>query len=169
MHDSDTLWCCWFGHCFSCFGASLVAQLVETCLQCGDLGSIPGLGRFPREGKGYPLQYSGLENSMGSQRVGHYWATLTFSFITSAVLAAITEYHSLHGVHSKDWFLTVLEAGKHVKMPADSLSDEDLPPPLQVTVFLLCPQRVKSRKRAWSEISSYEDRDPMHESSTLMT
>ena len=31
----------------------------------GDLGSIPGLGRFPGEGKGYPLQYSGLENSMG--------------------------------------------------------------------------------------------------------
>ena len=30
----------------------------------GDLGSILGLGRSPGEGKGYPLQYSGLENSM---------------------------------------------------------------------------------------------------------
>ena len=30
----------------------------------GDLGSIPGLGKSPEEGKGYPLQYSGLENSM---------------------------------------------------------------------------------------------------------
>ena len=30
----------------------------------GDLGSVPGLGRSPGEGKGYPLQYSGLENSM---------------------------------------------------------------------------------------------------------
>ena len=30
----------------------------------GDLGSIPGLGRSPGEGKGYPLQYSGLENSI---------------------------------------------------------------------------------------------------------
>ena len=29
-----------------------------------DLGSIPGLGRSPGEGKGYPPQYSGLENSM---------------------------------------------------------------------------------------------------------
>ena len=29
-----------------------------------DLGSIPGLGRSPGEGKGYPLQDSGLENSM---------------------------------------------------------------------------------------------------------
>ena len=38
-----------------------------------DLGSIPGLGRSPGEGKSYPLQYSGLENSSpwGSQRVGH--------------------------------------------------------------------------------------------------
>ena len=33
-------------------------------LSVGDLGSIPGLGRSPGEGKGYPLQYSGLENSM---------------------------------------------------------------------------------------------------------
>ena len=33
-------------------------------LQCGSLGSIPGLGNSPGEGKGYPLQYSGLENSM---------------------------------------------------------------------------------------------------------
>ena len=30
----------------------------------GDLGSIPELGRSPGEGKGYPVQYSGLENSM---------------------------------------------------------------------------------------------------------
>ena len=30
----------------------------------GDPGSIPGLGRFPGEGNGYPLQYSCLENSM---------------------------------------------------------------------------------------------------------
>ena len=29
----------------------------------GDLGSVPGLGRSPEEGKGYPFQYSGLENS----------------------------------------------------------------------------------------------------------
>ena len=45
--------------------ASLVAQLVKKSpCNVGDLGSIPGLGRSPGEGKGYPLQYSGLENSM---------------------------------------------------------------------------------------------------------
>jgi len=31
----------------------------------GDLGSIPGLGRSPGEGKGYPLQYFDLENPCG--------------------------------------------------------------------------------------------------------
>ena len=50
--------------------ASLIAQgfpdnsvgKESTCI-VGDLGSIPGLGRFPGGGKGYPLQYSGLKNS----------------------------------------------------------------------------------------------------------
>ena len=36
----------------------------ESTYNVGDLGLIPGLGRSPGEGKGYPLQYSGLENSM---------------------------------------------------------------------------------------------------------
>ena len=48
----------------------------------GDSGSIPGLGRVPKEGNGNPLQYSCLENpmeeepgglqSMGSLRVGYH-------------------------------------------------------------------------------------------------
>ena len=36
----------------------------ESAFNVGDLDSILGLGRSPGEGKGYPLQYSGLENSM---------------------------------------------------------------------------------------------------------
>ena len=58
-----------------------------------DLGSIPGLGRFPGEGNDNPLQYSCLENlmdggawcrllSMGSQRVGH---DFTFTFMDGAL------------------------------------------------------------------------------------
>ena len=35
----------------------------ESTCNAGDLGSIPGLGRSLGEGKGYPLQYFGLENS----------------------------------------------------------------------------------------------------------
>ena len=44
---------------FSCGSAGK-----ESACNVGDLGLIPGLGRSPGEGKGYPLQYSGLENSM---------------------------------------------------------------------------------------------------------
>ena len=36
----------------------------ESACNAGDLGLIPGLGRSPGEESGYPLQYSGLENSM---------------------------------------------------------------------------------------------------------
>ena len=56
----------------------------ESACNAGDLSSIPGLGRSLSEGSSYPLQCSGLENSMGcivygSQR--HDWATFTFIFI----------------------------------------------------------------------------------------
>ena len=37
----------------------------ESTCNAGDLVSIPGLGSSPGERKGYPLQYSGLENSLG--------------------------------------------------------------------------------------------------------
>ena len=36
----------------------------ESACDVGDLGLIPGLGRSPIEGKGFPLQYSDLKNSM---------------------------------------------------------------------------------------------------------
>ena len=60
----------------------------ESACNAGDPGSIPGSGRSPGEGNGYPLQYSYLGNppwteepgglqSMGSQRVRHDWATFT--------------------------------------------------------------------------------------------
>ena len=45
--------------CFPCGSAGK-----ESACNAGNLGSISGLGRSPGEGKGYPLQYSGLENSM---------------------------------------------------------------------------------------------------------
>ena len=43
--------------CFPCGSAGK-----ESACNVGDLGSIPGFGRSPGEGKGYPLQYSGLAN-----------------------------------------------------------------------------------------------------------
>ena len=68
----------------------------ESACNVGDMGSIPGLGRSPGEGNGNPLQCSCLENSMdrgawtmGSRRVGHDWATVTFHFHTLFVWIVI--------------------------------------------------------------------------------
>ena len=57
----------------------------ESACNAGDLGSIPGLGRSPGEGKGYPLQYSGLENSMDCivHGVSKSWARLSDFHFTS--------------------------------------------------------------------------------------
>ena len=72
----------------SCFfqalpGASLIAQLVKNSPATWETWSIPGLGRSHGEGEGCALQYSGLENSMDYMlhgvRVGHDWATFTFT------------------------------------------------------------------------------------------
>ena len=62
----------------------------ESACNAGDPGSIPGLGKCPREGNGHPLQYSCLENpmdrgivhgvSMGSRRVGYDWVANTWLF-----------------------------------------------------------------------------------------
>ena len=47
------------------WGTSLVAQTVKRlAYNAGDLGSIPGSGRYSGEGNGNPLQYSCLENPM---------------------------------------------------------------------------------------------------------
>ena len=45
----------------------------ESVCNAGDMALIPGLGRSPGEGIGYPLQYSYLENSMDR---GAWWATV---------------------------------------------------------------------------------------------
>ena len=45
----------------------------ESAYNVGDLGSIPGSGRFPGEGHGTPLQYSCLENPMVG---GAWWAKI---------------------------------------------------------------------------------------------
>ena len=53
------------GYPLQCSWASFVPQLVKKIpLQCGRPGFDPWIGKYPEEGKGYPLQYSGLETSM---------------------------------------------------------------------------------------------------------
>ena len=62
----------------------------ESALNAGDLGSIPGLGRFPGEGQGYLLQYSGQENS--TDYIVHG---------VSKSRTQLSDFHSLHIVNSK--------------------------------------------------------------------
>ena len=50
----------------ACIGFPCGSAGKETTCNARDLGSIPGPGRSPGEGIRYPLQYSGLENSMDS-------------------------------------------------------------------------------------------------------
>ena len=60
----------------------------ESACNVGDLGSIPGSGRSPGEGKDYPLQYSDLENSMDCivHGVAKSWTLLSdFHFHVKAI------------------------------------------------------------------------------------
>ena len=63
----------------------------ESSCSAGDLGSIPGLGRFPGEGNSYPLQYSGLENSMNCIVHGALksWTRLSHFHFTSRNMTAL--------------------------------------------------------------------------------
>ena len=97
----------------------------ESACHLGDLGSIPGLGRSPAEGKGYPLQYPGLENSMDcivhrvAKRVGHNSATLTFK--------------ERRNVDSK--LVSFREVEAHVRVPMSTLPPLS-PTPRQVALTL---------------------------------
>ena len=64
----------------------------ESTCNVEDLGLIPVLGRFPGKGKGYPLLYSGLENSIDSIVNGatKNWTRLSdFHFHFSKIALAI--------------------------------------------------------------------------------
>ena len=64
----------------------------ESACNAGDLDLIPGLRRSPGEGKGYPLQYSGLENSMDYRVHG-----------VAKSQTQLSDFHSLtHSVTMKD-------------------------------------------------------------------
>ena len=78
--------------CFSCGSAGK-----ESACNEGDLGSIPELGRSCGEGKGYPLQYSGLENSMDcySPRGHKESSRLTFTFTFLSLWCCVLWIHPL--------------------------------------------------------------------------
>ena len=65
----------------------------ESACIAGDPGSIPGSGRSPGEGKGYPLQYSCLENSMDKGAME--WVTVCVGYSYRLCV-------TVHGV-AKSW------------------------------------------------------------------
>ena len=96
------------------YQASLMAQLVKNPpAMWGDLGSIPGLGRYSGEGNGNPLQYFCLENSMdrgawratimGSQRVGR--DSVTEHSCIGAIRRAVPQFlsHGLNPLAGPTW------------------------------------------------------------------
>ena len=60
-------------------GLITLASLIESACNLGDLGSIPGLGTSPGEGKDYPLQHSGLEKDLKESDT-----TFTFTHYSTA-------------------------------------------------------------------------------------
>ena len=89
----------------------------ESACNAGDLGLIPGLGRFPEEGTGNPLQYSCLDNSMdrgiwglqfmGSRRVTHLylyimWILPLFDFSFYWSIVDLQCFVSFRGI--AQWF-----------------------------------------------------------------
>ena len=61
----------------------------ESPFNTGALSLIPGLGRSPGEGKGYPLQYSGLENSKGVTKSQTLLSDFHFTSLTVKHLASL--------------------------------------------------------------------------------
>ena len=76
----------------------------ESACNAGDLVSIPGLGRSPEEGNGYPLQYSGLENSMDCIVHG-----------VSKSRTRLSDFHFHFGYQHSKLLLQVLEIQKWLK------------------------------------------------------
>ena len=64
----------------------------EPACNVGDLDSVPGLGRSPGQRKGYPLQYSGLENSLDCVVP---WGRKELDMTEWLSLSLDTEYSSL--------------------------------------------------------------------------
>ena len=91
--------------CFLPLGFPCGSAGKESTCKEGDLGSIPGLRRPPREGKGYPLHYSGLEiyrpgtgkadmlQSMGLQRDCHNRVSFTSLDIDISYLSVMKIIH----------------------------------------------------------------------------
>ena len=83
-------------------GGSVVKNLPTSAGDVRDTGLIPGLGRSPRTGNGYPHQYSCLENSMDR---GAWWATVhgvakSWTLLSKVCVRLHTHTHTHTHTHS---------------------------------------------------------------------
>ena len=118
-------------HLESLKGISLVHQQdfpKVSVYNAGDLGSIPGSGKFPGEGNGNPLQYSCLESpmdggvwcrllSMGSQRVRHDWATSLSFFLSLSLVHHADDFMLTEPNEQKYQEHNGFPGKKHIYMP----------------------------------------------------
>ena len=73
------------------------SEVKASACNVGDLGLIPGSGRFPGEGNGNPLQYSYLENPMDG---GAWWATV---HRVAKSWTRLSDFISLHQLDKSDY------------------------------------------------------------------
>ena len=106
----------------------------ESACHAGDLGWIPGLGRSPGEGKGYPFQYSGLENSIDcivhgvskswTRRKDFHFPTEWKKTIVSGRLERVCQFRfTSRGSHS---ILPTCQQATHCKGKSDVFSERSL-------------------------------------------
>ena len=74
---------------YLCGGSPGNSDSKEPACNVGDLGSIPQSGRSPGEGKGYPLQFSGLEDSMDRTA----WQVIVHGVAKSQTRLSLFHFH----------------------------------------------------------------------------
>ena len=109
----------------------------ESACNAGDLGLIPGLGRFPRDKKGYPFQYSGLENSMdyspwgrkesdSTERLSLSLSCLSYTEKTNTEPSALVTNSDLFFELSKSSEITGLKKKKVLKWSPEKFKNHAL-------------------------------------------
>ena len=108
-----------------------------------DVGSIPGLGRFPGGGHGNPLQYSCLENPMDR---GAWWATVHGVAKSQTRLKQLRVYAIVH------WFWPVLDVRTEARLSGGhslKFLSPPAPPPPAFLLSILFPKRWLSFYLRW--------------------
>ena len=88
----------------------------------GDPGSIPGLGRSPGEGKGSPLQYSGLENPMNCKDHGVAKSDMTESLSLEGLLTFPPPTHNQSSAKSAGFMSKIYPQSEHIISTASTLT-----------------------------------------------